>query len=128
MLILVDKGTILVGGKNGDVAYSTDGGDSFTQIYEVIGSGTGDVQVVAEPNYQENHTIYAATNIADEGIWRWVIGVSTYWEQIDKSITGLGAGQRIGGLAMGPEGTIYALRIEPATANSWWHDSVTKSP
>jgi hypothetical protein len=118
MLALVDSETILVGGKNGDVAYSTDGGESFTRIYEVIGSGSGDVQVIADANYQENQTIYAATNIADEGIWRWVIGTSTQWEQIDNSITGLGGGQEIGGLAMGTEGTLYALRIEPASSDS----------
>ena len=120
MLALVDKETILVGGKNRDVAYSTDGGESFTKIPEVIGSGSGDVQVIADANYQENHTIYAATNIANEGIWRWVIGTSTQWEQIDWSITttGLGGGQRIGGLAIGPEGTLYALRMEPTTGTS----------
>jgi hypothetical protein len=118
MLTIVNKETILVGGKNGDVAYSTDGGESFSLISEVIGGGSGDVQVAADANYLENHTIYAATNAPDEGIWRWVIGTSTQWEQIDKSITELGGGQRIGGLAVGPEGTLYALRIEPATSNS----------
>jgi len=115
MLAMVDKETILVGGKNGDVAYSADGGESFTRIWEVIGSGTGDVQVVADANYQENHTIYATTNIADEGIWHWVIGVSTEWEQIDKPITELEGEQEIGGLVMGTEGTLYALRTEPAS-------------
>jgi len=118
MLSIVGEGTILVGGKNGHVAYSTDGGASFTRIREVIGSGTGDVQVVADANYPENHTIYAATNFADEGIWRWVIGVSTRWEQIDQPITRLGDGQCIGGLAVGSEGTLYALRLEQATSNS----------
>jgi photosystem II stability/assembly factor-like uncharacterized protein len=118
MLAMVDKETILVGGKNGDVAYSADGGESFTRIREVIGSGSGDIQVIADTNYQENHTIYAATNLADEGIWRWMIGVSTRWEQIDESITKLGEGESIGGLAIGPEGTLYALRIEPASSTS----------
>jgi photosystem II stability/assembly factor-like uncharacterized protein len=118
MLAMVDKETILVGGKNGDVAYSADGGESFTRIREVIGSGSGDIQVIANTNYQENHTIYAATNLADEGIWRWVVGVSTQWEQIDRAITELGDGQCIGGLAIGPEGTLYALRIEQATSTS----------
>jgi hypothetical protein len=118
MLALVDEETILVGGQSGDVAYSTDGGQSFTLIDEVIASGTGDVQVVADTNYPENGTIYAATNLPDEGIWRWVIGVSTEWEQIDESITGLGEGQCLAGLAVGPEGTLYALRLEPASDTS----------
>jgi photosystem II stability/assembly factor-like uncharacterized protein len=118
MLAIVDEETILVGGKNGDVSYSTDGGASFSQIRGVIGNGSGDVQVVADANYQKNSIIYAATDVNDEGVWRWVIGVSTEWEQIDESITGLDDGQRIGGLAVGSEGTLYALRLEPATSTS----------
>ncbi len=118
MLALVDEETILVGGKDGDVAYSTDGGASFNRIDEVIGSGSGDVQVAADADYQDNNVIYAATNLADEGVWRWTIGVSTEWEQIDESITGLGNGQHIGSLAVGPEGTLYALRLEPASNSS----------
>jgi len=118
MVALADENTIFVGGRNGDVAYSTDGGQSFTLIDEVIASGSGDVQVVADAGYSENGTIFAATNLPDEGIWRWVIGLSAEWEQIDQSITELGNGQRIGGLAMGEEGTLYALRLEPASDTS----------
>ncbi|MFC1978018.1 hypothetical protein ACFLWS_07145 [Chloroflexota bacterium] len=118
MLSAVDKETILVGGQNGDIAYSTDSGKSFTRIREVIGNGSDDVQVVADANFHENQTIYAATDTLDEGIWRWVIGLSTGWEQIDEPITQLGNGQRIGGLAMSPEGILYALRLEQASAIS----------
>ena len=115
MLAIVDNETILVGGRNGEVDYSTDGGTSFNQIGEAIGSGGGDVQVVADVNFSENDIIYAATNLPDEGLWRWVIGVSTEWEQIDEDITELAEGQRISGLAVGPEGTLYVLRLEPAS-------------
>jgi photosystem II stability/assembly factor-like uncharacterized protein len=113
MLALAGDETILIGGKDGRVAYSTDGGESFSLIRKAIGGGTGDVQVAADARFAENGIIYAATNIADEGIWRWTIGVSDEWEQIDESITELGGGQRIGGLAVGAEGTLYALRLEP---------------
>lgn len=113
MLLLVDDETVFVGGTNGDIAYSIDGGESFTVIDEVLAEGTGDAQVLADVNYAENGTIFAATDLPDEGIWRWVIGVSSEWEQIDEAITELGEGQCIGGLVMGPEGTLYALRLEP---------------
>ncbi len=116
MLAVVDGETLLVGGRNGDVAYSTDSGASFTKIIDPI--GTGDVQVVADVNYRENSTIYAASSPPDEGIWRWVIGQSTEWEQLDVSITEQGNGQSIGGLAVGPEGTLYALRSEAVTGVS----------
>ena len=115
MLAIAGNETILVGGRNGEVAYSIDGGASFTRIREVIGSGSGDVQVAADANYPENGIIYAAASLPDEGLWRWVVGVSTEWEQIDRSITELEGGQCIGGLAVGPEGTLYALRLEPAS-------------
>ena len=116
MLAIAEEETILVGGRNGEIAYSTDGGDSFSQIGEVICSG--DVQVVADANYKENGIIYAATNSSDEGIWRWSMGVSAEWEQIDASISEVMGGQRIGGLAIGIEGTLYALKLEPASDTS----------
>jgi photosystem II stability/assembly factor-like uncharacterized protein len=113
MLALAGDETILIGSKDGRVAYSTDGGASFSLIRKAIGDGAGDVQVAADASFAENDIIYAATNIADEGIWRWTIGVSDEWDQIDQSITELGGGQQIGGLAVGTEGTLYALRLEP---------------
>lgn len=113
MLALAGDETILIGSKDGRVAYSTDGGASFSLIRKAIGDGIGDVQVAADASFAENDIIYAATNIADEGIWRWTIGVSDEWDQIDRSITELGGGQQIGGLAVGTEGTLYALRLEP---------------
>jgi len=116
MLAIAGNKTILVGGRNGDVAYSSDGGETFIEIPEDVGNG--DVQVVTDSNYSENSIIYAATNSADEGIWRWVIGVSSEWEPVDKSITELKQVQRIGGLVVGPEGTLYALSLEPATSTS----------
>jgi len=118
MLAVVDDNTMLVGGKNGDVAYSADGGESFIEISEVLGSGGGDVQVVADADFSQNRIIYAATNLPDEGLWRWTIGVSDEWEQLDEDITELAEGQRISGLAVGPEGTLYALRLEPSSATT----------
>ncbi len=115
MLTVVDKGHILVGSRDSHVSYSIDGGSSFTEITPAIGNTNakaGDVQVVADAHHSENQIIYAATNIGDDGIWRWTVGTSTQWEQIDQSITKLCTGQRISGLAIGQEGTLYALRAE----------------
>jgi len=116
MLAIVQNEIILVGGRSGDVAYSTDGGDTFIKIPEDLEDG--DVQVAADVNFEENGIIYAATNATDAGIWRWSIGSSDGWEQIDKPITELEEGQQIAGLAVGSEGTLYALRSEPASDNS----------
>ena len=116
MLALAGNDTILVGGRNGDVAYSADGGDTFVVI--PAGIGDGDVQVVADVNFEENGVIYAATSAPNDGIWRRTLGVSSTWEQIDKSITALQEGQRVDGLSLGLEGTLYALRMEPANGDT----------
>ncbi len=116
MLSIAGEGTVLVGGRNGGLAYSTDGGASFSRIDEDVGDG--DVQVVANAAYRENGMIYAATDDSDSGIWRWTIGVSTVWEPIDESITALNTEQRIGGLAVSSEGTLYALRMEAVSSDS----------
>ncbi|MFW6151116.1 MAG: hypothetical protein ACOC6A_06245, partial [Chloroflexota bacterium] len=62
--------------------------------------------------------LYAATNVSDAGLWRWTLGKSDDWEQLDEGVTNLEAGQRVSGLAIGPEGTLYALRSEPASGET----------
>lgn len=114
MLSLTRNGHLLVGSRNGRVVYSADGGTNFIEIPQPVGNSAVicDVQVMADVNYVKNNIIYAATDIADKGIWRWIIGSSTEWELIDRPL--LGTGERFSGLAMGEEGTLYALRMEPA--------------
>ena len=98
MLTVTEEGTVLVGGSNGEVVYSLDGDDTFTKIPEDVGSGN--VQIVADVNYGENGIIYAAAN---EGIYRWNIGVSTTWQRIVEEIG-------VVSLAVGSDGTLYALK------------------
>ncbi len=109
--VVTANGSIIVGGRNGEVAYSINGGVSFIRILNQF--AIGDIQVAADANFSQNGIIYAASNIADSGIWRWQINTSLCWEQIDKAITDLGGGQRIDGLITSEEGTLYALRAEP---------------
>jgi hypothetical protein len=124
---------LLVGSRDGRVAYSTDGGLTFTLIEDFISNGDGEVQVVGDADYIDNMTIYAATDTdyfdtglgsivtrqGDEGIWRWVIGESTKWVQIDEQVTVHGDGQQISGLLTGEEGTLYALRAEPRDSKEY---------
>jgi hypothetical protein len=113
MLTVAEGGTVLVGGRNGEVAYSSDGGDTFSEIPHDVGAG--DVQVMGDINYRENGIIYAST---DEGVYRWSIGVSTRWGQIVNE-------SGVEGLALGNEGTLYALKsdksvirlLDPSTSN-----------
>jgi hypothetical protein len=112
MLALAGNGDLFVGSMDSRVAYSTDNGTSFVKIEVPLGIPTGYMQVVADADYVHNDIIYAADNITDRGVWRWTIGRSTEWEQIDEEITGQHPGQIISGLITGPEGTLYPLRAE----------------
>jgi len=113
MLTVAEGGTVLVGGKDREVAYSLDGGDTFSEIPHDVGDG--DVQVMADVNYKENGVIYAST---DEGVYRWSIGVSSRWRQIVNE-------SGVEGLALANEGTLYALEsdkyvirlLDPSTSN-----------
>ncbi len=121
MLTIPIPGHVLVGSRRGRVAYSTDGGKSFKEIGPPVGNGpsrVGDVQVVADARYKENGIIYASDNISDKGIWRWTIGVSREWEQIDRVVTDLGAERKVVSLVMGKEGTLYAASSENVTGYS----------
>jgi len=116
MLAASDDGSVFAGSREGWVAYSTDSGGSFTKIPYPVTITMRDVQVVADVNYSSNHIIYASGrtfNGVDAGVWRWVIGQSTSWEQIDEEITSLGMGEQVSGLKVGPEGTLYVERAEP---------------
>jgi len=113
MLSMAADGTLFAGSTDGYVSYSTDGGASWTLIDEPLGDGA--VQVLADVAFEQNGWFYAATDGDDEGLWRWKLGVYDDWEPMDDDITRLGGGQAIGGLLLGPEGTLYALRIEPAS-------------
>lgn len=112
MLAVAGNGDIFAGSTDSEVAYSTDKGASFMQIEDPIGLGTGCVQVAADADYVHNNIIYAADNITGKGAWRWTIGLSTEWEQIDEEIASPQPGQIISGLMAGPEGTLYVLRAE----------------
>jgi hypothetical protein len=129
MLAVSDNGHVFAGSKDGWVAYSTDEGASFTKIAQPVSDFLSDVQVVTDANYSANNIIYAggrtdddinglADNITGLGVWRWTIGRSTQWEQIDTAITGDGTEEQISGLKTGPEGTLYVLRADSINGKS----------
>ncbi len=84
-----------------------------------------DIQVVPDANYAANNIIYASgrtdnsafrnTENTTAGVWRWAIGQSNDWKQIDISIADNITGEQISGLKTGPEGTLYALRADNIT-------------
>ena len=73
---------ILVGGQDGDVAHSADGGETFTELEDI--AITGLVTVAFDSYFGENGTIYAALADAgaDNGIYLWVIDESMTWTSL----------------------------------------------
>jgi hypothetical protein len=70
---------ILVGSTDGEVSYSDDGGETFTELDEEVPNGH-DVTVAFDTYFDTNDVIYAATaGGTDNGIYQWVIGESTTW-------------------------------------------------
>jgi hypothetical protein len=83
--IAVNGDYVLVGGRNGDVSYSDDGGATFTLLEDV--GDDGDLVTVAFDSYfDDNNVIYAAlakdTNPTTGGIYRWVIDESENWTDL----------------------------------------------
>jgi len=116
MLSLATDGTLFVGGRNGHVSYSLDGAETFVHVKEPV--GTGDVQLFADVGFDGAGWVFAATDVSDEGLWRWNALKGCDWQQMDREITLLADGQQIGGLLQGPEGTLYVLRTEPVSGDT----------
>ena len=74
---------ILVGGCNGDVSYSADGGETFTELKDI--ADTGCVTVAFDSYFDTNNTIYAAVAWADDsdnGVYSFVIDESETWKDL----------------------------------------------
>ena len=74
---------ILVGGCDGDVSHSDDGGETFTKLEDI--ADTGYVTVAFDSYFDLNHRIYAALAEAsgnDNGVYRWIIGTSEAWKDL----------------------------------------------
>ena len=71
---------VLVGGEDGDVSYSDDGGETFTALEDVTTGGY--VTVAFDTYFDTNDVIYAALDDApgtENGIYQWTIGESESW-------------------------------------------------
>jgi photosystem II stability/assembly factor-like uncharacterized protein len=81
-------GDILAGNTNGWVLWSDDGGESFQEVPTSTTSPplTGQISVAFDSDYTNNRVIYAASDAPDGGVYRFVIGASTAWEQIYDSL------------------------------------------
>ncbi len=102
-----DDESILAGNTNGWVYWSSDNGDTFGPLPSdaVTPPLTGLVMVAFDSRYSSNNTVYATSATADEGIYRFIIGTKTAWENIDSTLP---AGCIISQLIVSPDGILYA--------------------
>jgi len=120
--IAVKGDNILVGGQNGDVSYSDDGGETFTELENVATAGL--VTVAFDSYFDQNDTIYAALALAgdDNGIYLWVMGESEEWYKLSArpyEYTGLVLSNANGNPFTSPEtgGVLYASYIGVLSAS-----------
>jgi len=68
------------GGK-GRIAYSRDGGETFN-LTEPL-PRLGKIQLTTDEEFNSNKFIYAASDDSSSDIYRWTIGASTSWEEMN---------------------------------------------
>ena len=104
-----EDNTILVGNKDGWVYWSEDNGASFKPLppHATAKPLSGSITVAFDPRYSTKNTVYAASDTADKGIYRFIIGKSDAWETIDSPTGGM-----IGQLIVSDEGTLYAANFK----------------
>jgi len=99
--------TILVGNTSGWVYWSDDNGASFGPLPPDATSSplTGSVTVAFDPKFDSNKTVYAASNTADKGVYRFIIGTSSEWDSIDSTLP---TGGVLNQLILSTDGVLYA--------------------
>ena len=108
-------GTIVVGNTNGWVYWSNDKGTTFEPLPSPVTSPplTGRISVTFDSHFSSNHTVYAASDTQDKGIYRFTVNRSTEWKSIDSTLPG---GGTIGQLRLLADGTLYAINPQPVDA------------
>jgi hypothetical protein len=109
MISIAPNGDLIVGSTGGYVAWSKDGGSTWEVSEKQVGGVTGNVQVVADGDYENNGYIFASTDntsTGHEGIYR----ASTETDTSFSSTYGhlLSADQVITGMAV-HSGVLYAV-------------------
>jgi len=81
-LTVVGEDVLLMGSQAGAVSYSLDGNGTWTEITKKVEEASGDVMVVADSDFANNNTIYAARQTTGTNFMRYVIGESSDWDDI----------------------------------------------
>jgi photosystem II stability/assembly factor-like uncharacterized protein len=104
-------GNIIAGNTNGRVFRSDDGGESFESLPRDAASPplTGRITVAFVPDYTNKRVVYAASDAADGGVYRFITGTSTEWEPIHDNLP---ADAGLNQLAASDGGALYAVNSD----------------
>jgi len=109
---------LIAGGTGGEIAYSANGGTSFTELDKEAMTTDGGLIVATATGLETGDFIFAATDDVTNHIYRWEIGqAGTTW----KEIADLNADESVYGLAM-RGGVLYATVDD--TTDSWLYRSL----
>jgi photosystem II stability/assembly factor-like uncharacterized protein len=99
--------TLLAGNKDGWVYWSEDNGKTFDPLpLDAVSSPlSGTISVAFDPDYANNGIVYAASDSAGEGIYRFTVGGSR-WKRIDNTAEGM-----MGQMVLSEEGVLYAANF-----------------
>ena len=77
------KNYVFVGadGGDGELAYSTDGADSF-ELTDGIPE-PGRMVIITDEDFNKNKFVYVASDDSSSGIYRWAINADTEWEELN---------------------------------------------
>jgi len=87
MIVSLGEDLVLVGGDDGEAAYSNDGNDSWEDLDQIVDIAGGTNVVVTATGLEEGDYIYAAVSEAGDDIYRLEIGVDEWDDIIDGDLT-----------------------------------------
>jgi len=104
-------GTVLAGNSGGWIYWSNDNSTSFEPLPPDATSPplTGAITVAFDPNFSSNNIVYAASDTAGRGVYRFTIGTSNDWESIDSTLPTDGTLNQV---IVSSEGTLYATNSQ----------------
>ena len=124
---------ILAGDTGGRVYLSEDGGLTFDSVPRGAAPLAGAVTVAFDPEFKSNHTIYAISDAAGGGIYRFDRDSSDEWQEIGDAVSPTA---RFAGLAVSGNGTLYAASsaaggglarsLDPRSATGATFETVTR--
>jgi len=80
-ILSISEDNLIVGGTDGYVSYSTDGGSNWNRVLKVLESGAGTMQIAAS-GLADGDYVYATSSENGTDVRRWTIG-GTSWKALE---------------------------------------------